>query len=804
MPTLAEKDNIPHRLLPAELYREKILSSELYRTLLDPISQEVMTDPVTTCDGYTFERTRILAWFERCRADGLPLTSPVTQKELENDNLVANQVLKKLADTARQELAESAMVLAETKRILRAFQEENPDGVRMLTSEIFADMDRLMNLNLMKTLSLKPPQIIVVGNQNSGKSSVLERLIGFSLFPRDYELCTRCLIRVKLRRENANSSSIASIAQLDRATGEIIESTKKGVSLEIIGKEVKDMMDRIMCEPEEQGNAISTRKEIIIEISASYCPNLNVLDVPGQVQSFHKEGVTQDVSQVAIDLAESVIKKEKDYSIFLLVHDARSQIDQSRAARLVKDNQLQERTVGVLTRLDIFIPERPDRNEVLNKLKMHDPKTDPYTKYGWLACANIPMAEEDKRDIDRLLLMDVEEMKLLAESRWKVYAETKRAGMKVIRETAQILFEDFLVKEWVPELRKHLANLFIDESDKNFHLGLPMPNDIDYDIYLTDLREIIPTAFPKNIEGEEPIYPIYDVENGLAVQDEKGFKEILEKRMKEVCHNLNWAKLPAYTQLWDKLNEYKTFIDNKNNQWKAENGFIEIENAENEMVSNRDQIKTLLQEIIKLLVEFQSTITTNLYQAITAPEKAMNQEVNTKLFQKLWNFSFGYLFKQTQQEPDTLAILSKFDRFHQVMPEFKSFLQLSLQEMIQNNFQKPSEEKLKNWELDDLKYAICDYVNVNDSIKCRLSWSMNIYNYPSIFLNLFFEKVLKILPTKVNKWNLPPGKLNEYCKEERKQILKAMLDIIMVLNALRKLEDKVHAVRKVDEENVQK
>ena len=54
-----------------------------------PLTMEVMTDPVITADGQTYERTEIESWFARGER-----TSPLTGAELPNTNLTPNIALR--------------------------------------------------------------------------------------------------------------------------------------------------------------------------------------------------------------------------------------------------------------------------------------------------------------------------------------------------------------------------------------------------------------------------------------------------------------------------------------------------------------------------------------------------------------------------------------------------------------------------------------------------------------------------------------------------------------------------------------
>lgn len=63
-------------------------------------------------------------------------------------------------------------------------------------------IDKLRELGIADLVPL--PQLVVVGDQSSGKSSVLESVTGFA-FPRYPELCTRYATQITCRRDDTES-----------------------------------------------------------------------------------------------------------------------------------------------------------------------------------------------------------------------------------------------------------------------------------------------------------------------------------------------------------------------------------------------------------------------------------------------------------------------------------------------------------------------------------------------------------------------------------------------------------------------
>jgi hypothetical protein len=114
---------------------------------------------------------------------------------------------------------------------------------------MFSLLDGLRQLLVQTLDGWQPPQLVVVGQESSGKSSVLERLMMTPLLPRDKNICTRLPIHVRLRRSNQTMPPKLEVYNTETNT------TEKGpyvIAAQYGHVDVSDEMLRILTE--EQGN----------------------------------------------------------------------------------------------------------------------------------------------------------------------------------------------------------------------------------------------------------------------------------------------------------------------------------------------------------------------------------------------------------------------------------------------------------------------------------------------------------------------------------------------------------------------
>ncbi|KAH6605361.1 hypothetical protein Trco_007068 [Trichoderma cornu-damae] len=225
-------------------------------------------------------------------------------------------------------------------------------GNRILLDKV----DKLRELGISHLVPL--PQMVVVGDQSAGKSSVLESLTGFH-FPRAATLCTRHATEIVCRRESVESVVVSIIPnnpspEREKVTKGFRRSTDKISSEDFSGifEDAAKVMGIKMSEG-DGGNAFSL-DVLKVEISGPDADHLTVIDVPGMFETV-TPGVTTETD---IDLIKNMVKRyiQETRTIILAVVPCNGDIANQKILRLAAEADPHgKRTLGVLTKPDLAI-----------------------------------------------------------------------------------------------------------------------------------------------------------------------------------------------------------------------------------------------------------------------------------------------------------------------------------------------------------------------------------------------------------------------------------------------------------------
>lgn len=181
------------------------------------------------------------------------------------------------------------------------------------------------------------PCIAAIGAQSSGKSSVLESIVGEDFLPRGTGIVTRCPLILQLIHSHHNPPE----ASFDHLADTIFTDFN----------EVRNEIARRTTELAGSEKKI-VNKPIYLKIQSSEVPNLTLIDLPGFTK-IDMDDQTNDICANIENLVMEYISKEN--TIILAISPANNDIANSDALQFAKKvDPDRERTFGVMTKIDIM------------------------------------------------------------------------------------------------------------------------------------------------------------------------------------------------------------------------------------------------------------------------------------------------------------------------------------------------------------------------------------------------------------------------------------------------------------------
>lgn len=199
------------------------------------------------------------------------------------------------------------------------------------------------------------PRLCVVGTQSSGKSSVLNGIIGIDLLPTGRNITTRTPIDLRLHQVKG---SVEGNVEFGDHTSEGWISEKKitikmPIPLDTEITEIREYILKKTIEIAGEGMNISP-KPIIINIYSPNVPNLSLVDLMGLTMvACTDKGQPIDIKERIENIIVSYIKQPK--TIILAVMQARSDLETDIGLALIKKYDINgQRIIGVLTKPDLM------------------------------------------------------------------------------------------------------------------------------------------------------------------------------------------------------------------------------------------------------------------------------------------------------------------------------------------------------------------------------------------------------------------------------------------------------------------
>ena len=191
---------------------------------------------------------------------------------------------------------------------------------------------------------IKLPRITVLGTQSSGKSSVLESIVGLDFLPRGDGVVTRRPLELRLVHL-AEGEGVKPYAVFDEIKGE------KFLDFNVVRQKIEFLTDKLAG---VKKNIVDV--PIVLNIFSPTCPDLTLVDLPG-ITRIPLKGSEQgdDIEKVTKNMAERYCRDPR--TIILCVIPANQDISTSDGLKMARDiDTTGDRTIGVITKvLIVFI-----------------------------------------------------------------------------------------------------------------------------------------------------------------------------------------------------------------------------------------------------------------------------------------------------------------------------------------------------------------------------------------------------------------------------------------------------------------
>ncbi|XP_071393376.1 interferon-induced GTP-binding protein Mx3-like [Centroberyx affinis] len=205
-------------------------------------------------------------------------------------------------------------------------------------------IDSLRSLGVEKDLAL--PAIAVIGDQSSGKSSVLEALSGVAL-PRGNGIVTRCPLELKMKRKRKGEDWEGTISYpvKNGPTGCLLYEAYIEDPAHV-GQFIEQAQN------EMAGVGVGISDELIsLEIASPDVPDLTLIDLPG-IARVAVKGQPENIGDQIKRLIQKFINKQE--TISLVVVPCNVDIATTEALKMAQEVDPDgERTLGILTKPDL-------------------------------------------------------------------------------------------------------------------------------------------------------------------------------------------------------------------------------------------------------------------------------------------------------------------------------------------------------------------------------------------------------------------------------------------------------------------
>ncbi|KAK5818921.1 hypothetical protein PVK06_023871 [Gossypium arboreum] len=330
------------------------------------------------------------------------------------------------------------------------------------------------------------PAIAVVGGQSSGKSSVLESVVGKDFLPRGAGIVTRRPLVLQLHRID-DGKEYAEFMHLPK---------KRFTDFAAVRQEISDETDR------ETGRSKQISSvPIHLSIFSPNVVNLTLIDLPG-LTKVAIEGQSETIVQDIESMVRSFI--EKPNCIILAISPANQDLATSDAIKIAREvDPKGDRTFGVLTKIDLM-------DKGTNAVDILEGKSYKL-QFPWVGVVNRSQADINK-SVDMIAARRREREYFQSSPEYSHLAH--RMGSEHLGKMLSKHLET-VIKSRIPGLQSLINKTIIELEGELTKLGKPIAADAGGKLYTTmEICRAFDQNFKEHLDGVraggEKIYGVFD------------------------------------------------------------------------------------------------------------------------------------------------------------------------------------------------------------------------------------------------------------------------------------------------------
>jgi GTPase SAR1 family protein len=352
--------------------------------------------------------------------------------------------------------------------------------------DLLDSIDRLRSQGIDHNVSL--PQIIVCGDQSSGKSSVLEAISGVS-FPVKSNLCTRFPTELVLRKTPKVGVSVSIVP--DRSHTEAERAHLNGFCETLDGfAALPGLIEKVTTAMAIGSLGRAFSKDLWrVEVSGPDRPHLTIVDLPVLIHSETKQQSTADVELVQ-DVVKSYMKERR--SIILAVVSAKNDYANQIVLKLARAaDRTGTRTLDVITKPDTLIPGSGSEATYVSLAK----NLGVEFSLGWHVLRNM----DSEIGSSSLPQRDKEESEFFSQGTWSTLPEPI-LGIAPLRERLSKLLLAQIAAE-LPSLVEEIESKSISCRTELQKLGQPCTSIAEQRHYLLALSQTCQSLIKAAVDG---------------------------------------------------------------------------------------------------------------------------------------------------------------------------------------------------------------------------------------------------------------------------------------------------------------